>query len=220
MSDKAKKRLLALFAFVAASLCVVVVWFCYLRVNDAYPNHDVVRHALGEQVTLCVLDEEGVAASNPDVTLRIEEAAMFSAGEFMAAFPDYTDQMLATGQADDARFVVVKGTVENASDEVAKTLLGNAAIQSGSYTNGIEYSLYRIFNDDNGSFAFEPHSSNVVYLTYAMYDASFGFNATWDSIDGSSFELVTSLYPNKEYVDLGVVGGRSLSEGEEEGVSS
>lgn len=206
-----KKACAIVFSVVVAALCCASIVFFYKQVNDGYPAHGVVRYDRGDRVALCGFDERGETVACPAVTLSIEGATMLSAEEFMAVFPDYMDQVFAAGQAGDARFIVVECLVENDSDDDAKTLLGNAAIQTGSYANGIEYSLYQMLNGGK-SFTFEAHSSNIVYLTYAIYDASFGFNETWGSIDESSFELVVALYPDKEYVDLGVLDNFSLSE--------
>ena len=209
-----RRRAVACLVVALSVLCCVLIAFAffYARANEGYPAHGIVRYDDTSLVALRSIGESGDAEANPEVTLKVEGAAMLSADEFMAEFPDYTDRMLSAGQAQDARFVIVQATVENASENDARTLLDGATIQTGSYANGIEYSLYQMLNGAQASFTFKAHSSSRVYLPYAIYDASFGFNTTWNSIDESSFELVTALYPDKEYIDLGVLGNTSLSD--------
>lgn len=208
----AKRWAIACLVVALSVLCCVLFAFFYARVNEAYPAHGVVRYDERFPMALLSVDDAGNAAANPEVTLQVEGAAMLSADEFMAEFPDYTDRMLSAGQAQDARFVIVQATVENTGESDVRTLLDGASIQVGSYANGLEYSLYQLLNGAQASFTFKAHSSSRVYLPYAIYDVSFGFNTTWNSIDESSFELVTALYPDKEYIDLGVLGNTSLSD--------
>ena len=155
-----------------------------VMVNRNYPAPATYIYDMGQEI------------QGGTLSLVATRTRLIGAAELKTIAPDYQDRVGAEGQS---KVLLVDLEITNSSaDQAAVSLVGISA-QSRAWSNDAELDLLIDLNDrfQNGQLLLDPQSTTTARLAYSLYDFQFATKDEWAQVGRRPFELVLSLYPNK-----------------------
>jgi hypothetical protein len=207
MDSQAKKHLgyriallLALVVLVAASALRI-----YL-VNTAFPPAQVMTYELGE---LIPTDNIPIIAGGISPADGIHITALGSyfltpqqVQEILPtmAWPS-PDRMPPTDGS--AKVFVATLTVINDSDAGQRLDVSSFHVQTGVWSNGLNFQLFNSLNSNVGLFPLiNPHQELTLNFPYFMYKHLFANAEDWANVEMRDYKLILSSYPVQNVIHL------------------
>lgn len=188
-------------AAIAVTLILGIALMC-LRIDSI--NADAadpqrIEYQPGERAPLFVEGQEST------ITVAAEACCIASLNEVCEVAPEYENDAKISSANDESLFLIVHTTFHNSgkSDEEATPLYLKAA--TTTWANGIDVRLLRKLNGIEGTtLTLSPGESTEALLPFKLQKSQFGVNGSWQRATTADYELVSSVYPTRRSIAIGV----------------
>ena len=180
---------------------MALLWCRIEVVNEERPDRIVQQHNCGESIDLRYFIREGVEQGEMKAKVRNAEGKNLSS--MQSEMPDYQNQFIENNVADDLYAILVQMEIENSSDAVKSFPMYEFTIQQKSVFAVLDPDLYQRLNGASDLVVtLEPGQKTNVVLPFCMYPNQFDNNSDWEELGSSKFQIILSLYPIKNIVEL------------------
>lgn len=188
-----KKKLILALVIVICIVSAVIWRMQYQKINKEYPQ--AVVHEVRANQPLKI-NQDTMTATAGKLTLCDRETfqkAYNCDKTFMKQFELNVES--------DVTFAIVPIEVKNISDQEQNLDPTGIVMGSEVCSNGLDYSLYTLLNKNLDSLNFKPGETKTIILPYVFVNQYFtGKLDKSTKLDGITFELTFSLYPEKRVV--------------------
>lgn len=181
------------------SLLIIVSGLITVRINilnKTFPNPSIHEHYINEKI------------DGGEISLTALDSNLAHNSHIKKLFPDYIDYTMnsdGTNVTDEqVRVLLVHVKLTNNTEFDKEMSLVQFTAESCAWANGIDGSLFSLFNKENNNpmGVVVPANSEIeLFLPYSMYDFQFN-RSEWKYIDNRKFDLVLSNYPVKNIIIL------------------
>ena len=166
-----------------------------VKVNQAFPAPTTFSYGLNQ------------AIKGGEVTLRVTKARLMTPAEIRKIAPDFKVDISLDGRLitdERAKILLIDVCITNKSEKAVTVPVRDYSAQSRAWSNGADPELLARLNDayHDDVIAIGPKKTMTAYLAYSMYDFQFASQDEWRQVYKRPYELVVSLYPNKNVVAL------------------
>lgn len=169
-------------------------------VNEQTPPPKISEFQINEEVQF-TSDYSGLHYG--DVSLKVTNKCLLNMDQLKDWVPNYTDETLASGGANEGAVMAVSAIVTNNTNKVISVPAFLLVASSGSWANAVNPLLLEAINGvDSIEIEIDAFQSKEIVLPFDIYDTQFD-KQSWQELGERSFSLVASTYPEKKTVNLG-----------------
>lgn len=190
------KLMLALVVFAVIVACCAAM---IVKTNAEAPAQHSVKYGVNEPMPFYAEGQsKGIEITSHGAFLLTWETL----GEYdIPEDQGSLKQMLVDG---DALAVVVVADMTNQGTEDLRASPTYLTLQTGSWANGVSTTLFRSLNGGHDpALTLSPGESVTVLIPFEIWRSSFGYNGYWDTLAHRDYQLITAIFPDKVYCDLG-----------------
>lgn len=192
MTKKVVYPLVAVFLIIAVVLSAVRIY----DLNQQYPDPHIITHSLGEEI-------QGNVTS-----IAILKSELLDGDEIKTLDPNYEcftkDEKGNILSPQDERFLLVHMKLINYTDDERSMDIRHIVAESDTWANGIAQDIFIDLNSGKGKpteIRLAPKQEMEIIVPFYLCSVQFKPD-DWQKIDNRQFDLVLTLYPEKNIVPL------------------
>ena len=172
-----------------ALVVIVIVCFVYRydKINTKYPTPQRVEYQMGE-----IVDYN-------DVKLLLKDFQILAINDVIDTYNLNKDDYV-TASALEETVALARLRIQNDTNEKMKIQIYKLCLQSGAWSNEINYELYLSLNSGIGiELTLSSGEMLDIVLPFSAYNSQFNKN-DWESFSSRKFELCLSSYTQKRVI--------------------
>jgi hypothetical protein len=186
--NKIINKNLIIICFILITLSLLFT-FRYLSINQKYPDPINKEHKLNQPIKYGSFEIKTIGYKMMNSSELKDLGSVFNE--------------ITTPYDKNIKCVIATVNIKNSGTEQKNLEVYPFQIESGGFSNGIDAALFSVLNGEDSTLVpiLKPNEEKKLLLPFTMIKSQFS-KKDWEQIDYRKFQLVLSLYPEKNFVVL------------------